>query len=205
MSNNNVVNGGLRLKDAVNGAGAGVEIVLIPSSDSNNMGIGDPVNEVAGDSASIGSGPKVNKVVQGTATGAVYGVVESYMPHMSDGTATMNLSQVYRSASTNMYALIRVGNTQDVYEMTDDAATPGLTSGHLNYNYKFIAQGCDTSTGLSKFYIDSANGATTATYPIQVIAPSDDNYNNNIAYGYARWRVRLNNVIRSGGTGTAGV
>lgn len=196
--------GGLVLVDAVDGAGSGSEIVVISSSDSNNMGIGDPVNQSAGNATSIGVGPKVQAVVQGTATGVVYGVVLSFLPHWTDGTGVMNLSQVYRSASTAEYALIRVGNNKDVYEITDDGVTPGLTSGHLNYNYKFVTSAADTTTGMSKFQIDSANGATTATYPLKVISASYSP-DNDPTLANARWRVNLNNVTRSGGTGTVGV
>ena len=201
---NVALEGGLRLVDGVNGAGSGEEVVLISASDSNVMGIGDPVNQAAAASSSIGQGPIVQQVVQGTATGVVYGVVCCYLPHWTDGTATMNLSQVYRSASTAEYANIRVANNYDVYEITDDGVLPGLASGHLTYNYKFIASGADTNNGMSKFQIDSNNGATTATYPIKVIGPSmRPDVNSTLAN--ASWRVTLNNVTRSGGTGVAGV
>jgi len=199
---NKVIEGGLRLVEpkAMNNS----EIVLISSNDSNNMGLGDPVQEYAANAGSIGSGPSVMQVAQGTATSAVYGVVQSYLAHYSDGTGVMNLSQVYRSASTAEYALIRVGNNEDIYEITDDGVLAGLTSGHLNYNYKFIASACDTANGMSKFQIDSNNGANTATYPIQVIGASL-RQDNDPTLANASWRVRLNNVIRSGGTGTLGV
>ena len=140
MANNPIVNGGLRLNDAVNGAGAGLEMVLIPSSDTAPTGIGDPVQQTAVSSpgSSIGQGMSEPVCSLGSATSAVYGVVQSLLPQWTDGTGVMNLSQVYRSASTNEYALVRIANNQDVYVMTDDAATPGLTSGHMNDNYKFI-------------------------------------------------------------------
>lgn len=196
--------GGLRLIDAVNGAGAGMEVVIVPSADTAPTGIGDPVQQTAGNYTSIGGGPNVNKVQQASATSAVYGVVMSALPQYTDGTGQLNLNQVYRTASTNEYMLVRVANNQDVYEITDDAATPGLTSGHLNYNYKFVVANCSTATGMSNFLIDSANGANTATYPIKVIAPSTAP-NNDPTLASASWRVNLNNVVRSGGTGTAGV
>src|ERR1700733_7979097 len=97
---NTLKKGGLKLIDAVNGAGAGMEICLVPSSDSNPTGLGDPVQESAAGYAQIGSGPNVMQVVLGTATSTVYGVVMSNLPQYSDGTANMNLTQVYRSAST---------------------------------------------------------------------------------------------------------
>lgn len=196
--------GGLLLVDAATGVGAGTETVLIPTGDANNMGLGDPVTQSAAAYGSIGSGPNVAQVVQSTATAAVYGVVMSYLAHWTDGNASMNLSQVYRSASTAEYAVIRVANNQDVYEITDDGVLPGLASGHLNYNYKFIASGCDTTTGMSKFQIDSNNGATSATYPISVIGPTQ-RPDNDPTLANASWRVNLNNVKRSGGTGTVGI
>lgn len=201
---NSQLEGGLRLVDAVDGAGSGQEIVIIPSGDTNPTGIGDPMQMSAASYAQIGSGPNVQSVILGTATSAVYGVVTCLLPHWTDGTGNMNLIQVYRTASTNEYALLRVANNKDVYEISDDGVTAGLTSGHLNYNYKFIANTCDTNNGLSKFFIDSANGATTATYPMKVIGPSN-RVDNNPALANASWRVNLNNVVRSGGTGTAGV
>lgn len=209
MANNPIVNGGLRLIDAVNGAGAGLEIVLIPSSDSDPTGIGDPVQQtaVSAPGGSIGAGQNVAECSLGSATSVVYGVVQCLLPQYTDGTGVMNLSQVYRSASTNEYALIRIANNQDVYQITDDGALAGLTVSHMNYNFKFTVNTCDTVTGLSKFYIDSANGATTATYPLKVIGPADDSSNGTfpVTNGYAHWRVNLNNVTRSGGTGTVGV
>lgn len=201
---NVIKKGGLRLIDAVNGAGSGTEIVLIPASDTHAIGLGDPVAQLAGAYGSIGQGPSVSKVTQMTATGAIYGVVICMLPHYTDGNGQMNLSQTYRSASTAEYALIRVANNNDVYEITDDGVTPGLTSGHLDYNYKFIVSDCDTNTGYSNFQIDSANGASTATFPIKVIGPSMAP-DNDPTSANASWRVSLNNVVRSGGTGTAGV
>ena len=201
---NTARDGGMRLVDAVNGAGAGCEIVIVPSGDTHRTGIGDPLQLSAASYAQIGSGPNVQSCTQGTATSAVYGVVQSMLPHWTDGTGNMNLTQVYRSASTAAYVLIRVANVQDVYEITDDGVTAGLTSGHLNYNYKFVAADCSTSTGLSKFTIDSANGANTATYPVKVIGPSNRPDNDGTS-AFASWRCNINNAIRAGGTGTAGV
>lgn len=195
--------GGLRLVDDV--LHSGEQIVLITANDTAPTGRGDPVQMYAAGYSNITTSPyNCNQVQRGTATSAVYGVVNSFDPWMNDGTGTMNLSQTYRSASTAEYCKIKLGNNLDVYEMTDDGATPGLASGHGFYNYKFVAANCDSVYGLSKFTIDSANGATTATFPVKVIGPSNDP-SNNPAAASASWRCLLNNVVASGGTGTAGV
>src|SRR5690348_10350483 len=98
--------GGLKLVDGARGAGTGLEIVIVPAGDTHPTGIGDPLIQSAGNYTSIGVGPNVQQCVQGTATGIVYGVAMSAMPHYSDGTASMDLTKVYRPASTAMYVLI---------------------------------------------------------------------------------------------------
>ena len=201
--------GGLHLAQAVGGDGQGDECVMVNATgnSTNGVGIGDPVNLYASAYANIGSGPNVAQVIQGTSSGAVYGVMQTPNPSWQDGTATMNLSQVYVSVSTAAYIQVRIANNQDVYWIPDDGNTAGMTSGHLTYNYPFTVGAPNSTSGMSTFAIASGSGANTATLPLKVIAPYDDPTGtiSNNALANALWQVNINNAVRSGGTGTSGV
>lgn len=197
---NPVVNGGLRLfrqKQAQE-----LEIVIIPSSDSSNTFMGDAVKQLSGAAKAIGQGPLAMAVQVCTAVDAIYGTVQGFLPQFIDGTAAMNLGQLYRSASTDMYAVIRRANNEDEYVISDDGTSIGAAGIGKNTNLVCTA-GSITGNQLSAFTANHSTG-TSATYQLKIIGKLDIP-NNDTTLGNAQYIVRINNAQTSGGTGTLGV
>ena len=193
--------GGLRLKKIK--LDQTLETVYIPSGNGNRLGIGDPVSILSATYGSVGSGPNVCQVARTVEGAAMYGVIQSFLPQYNDGTASMDLTINYLKTSTAGYALIRPANNQDVYEIADDGSTGGNTfSSNVAQNCNLAIADCDTASGLSKVMLDLDTCNTTATLNVKIIGPSTDVRNDPTSTG-ARWLVTINNVQRSGGTGTA--
>lgn len=198
---NVTVEGGLRLFKAVEDAA--LETCIALAGDSTPLGIGDPVAISAAGATNIGQGPIVQAVTRSAGTtGACYGVVVGVTPTI-EGTGAVDFSTKYRKASTAQYVLVRPANNRDVYSISDDGAS-ALTKANIGNNAKLTAANCDTATGLSKFMIDATSPASgNPTFFVHLMGYVQDATNDPTSTG-ARWLVTLNNVTRSGGTGTAG-
>lgn len=200
---NVLTKGGLRLYKAVNGAGQDLEQCIALAGDSVVLGIGDPVQLSAAGAAAVGNGPVVMSVKQGTATSVIYGVVVSTVP-IIEGTGSINLGGRTRPASTAQYVLIRPANNQDIYEICDDGSA-AMTVANIGNNCKPVAGVPNSLSGLSTFMIDATSCASgNATYPLKIVGVVQDATNDPASVN-ARWLVTLNNVVRSGSTGTVGI
>lgn len=200
---NVLTEGGLRLFKAVGGMSSQLETCIALSSDGTRLGRGDPVAISAAGATSLGTGPIVQAVTRSAGTtGQCYGVVVGTMP-VIEGTGSVDLGVTYRKASTAQYVLVRPANNQDIYEICDDGGA-ALTKANIGNNAKLTAADCDTATGLSKFMIDATSPASgNATFFVKIVGVVDDATNDPTSVN-ARWLVTLNNVSRSGGTGTVG-
>jgi hypothetical protein len=200
--------GGLRLKK-MNTAGQ-TEVVFIPASDGTLLGIGDAVKLSASNtSGSIGQGPSKAGVTRCAAGDQIYGVIQGFLPHFSDGTGNMDLTINYRKASTAEYACIRLANNLDEYSITDDGNLASGVAGangvaNIGYNANLVVSNASTSTGLSKMQLGGASVASTATLQLKIVGVEDD-VRNDPTSNNARYMVRINNANASGGTGTTGV
>lgn len=175
------------------------ELVLIPSGDATVMGRGDPV-KIAGTAAQIGNGPIVKTVAQCTAGDAIYGVVQSFVQH-EVAAASFSLDRSHRPASVSMYAIIRVANHADIYEVQADES---MALVDIGLNADLIIGAASAVTGLSGVEVDASTKNTTATLQVNIVAPSP-RLDNEFPAADSKVLVRLNNIQVGGGTGTAGV
>lgn len=156
------------------GAAQGAIQVLIPSSDTNNMGIGDPV-VLLGNAGSSSNGRVSPTAGMAAATGALFGYIDSI-----DGTdaASVNFNQSYRPASTAMYAQVIPFQPNVEYKILADSSA-ALTTANVgnNANLSTIV-GCDTITGLSKNTLSSTSAANSQTaYQMTITGVTDDGSN----------------------------
>ena len=201
MSNLTIL-GGLRLYKSVNGDGQQLEQAIVLSTDSTPLGIGDAVVTVSAGATSLSNGPVVKAVTRAATTGVIGGVVMSTIP-VIEGTGAINLGSRLRPASTAQYVLIRPAINEDVYEIQDDKSAT-LTAAAIGKNANLVISNADAATGQSKMYLNASTVATTATFQMKIIGVVQDATNDPTSPG-CRWLVTLNNVERSGGTGTVGV
>jgi len=198
-----ILKGGLRLKDAQ--VVQPLQTCLHASTDSNPIGIGDPVT-LAGGSGQIANGsyaPTV-AVVQSNST-PLYGVCEGVLREFV--TTGMNLDSRYAPASTAMYVLVRKANTEDVYAISEDAVGGAMPVTKVGDNASLIGTGsafttCDTITGQSTLMLQSSSVTTTDTLQLKVIG-FEDRPDNTPGVANASILVQLNLIQTSGPGGTA--
>lgn len=205
---NYVKDGGLRLFSQV--AEAKSITVYIPASDGTILGTGDAVKYSASNtSGSIGQGPIAPGVTRVAAGDQITGVIQGFLPQLSDGNTNLNITISYRPASTAMYALMRPAVNTDVYSITDDGnlasgAASANGAANIGYNANLVVANASTSSGLSKMQLGGASVAAGATLQLKIIGVEDEIRNDSTLIN-ARYLVTINNANRSGGTGTLGV
>jgi len=170
-------------------------------TDAQRVGVGDPVT-LAGSSARIGAGPIRPTVVLSAASDSIYGVVVGIQQHtVATG---MNLNQIYRPASTAMYAMVYVPGENDRFwvESDEDSASFAATDVGLNADMA-TASSCDTGTGQSTCVLDISTKATTNTLAFKIIG-YDENRGPSSTSPNPRLMVTFNqrSTIDTGGTGT---
>lgn len=169
---------------------------LITSSDSNNMGIGDPV-KLYGDADTAAFTPTVALATAG-ATNGIFGVIVGFEMNPDA------LYTVYRPASQARYCYV---NCDPFAEFEVQAGATVLPYTTVGLNAVLKAGSADTATGMSGWYMDS--GDTTApaadtTYQLLILGLAN-RPNNDIASAYAIWRVMISlHTLRVGGVNTAG-
>lgn len=179
---------------------------VIPSGDSTAVFLGDLV-KLSGTDAEDG----FVAVTRATAAGAVIGAVVAVDPVRTDrttlqggGTFDLNLSQMYRPASTKMY--VWVADEPDlVFEAQEDGIGGGLTAAQMGLNIDFVAGAGSTTTGTSGMVVDSSTANTTATLPLKLLGLAQRPGNAFETTGLAKVLVKINNHQLGAHTGTAGV
>ena len=159
----------------------GVNRYYIGTGDSNNIFIGDPV-----DDSGTGDTKGVPGVVRATAGsgGYVRGVVVGIENNTSD-----NLSRTYRPLSTAAYVLV-ADDPDAEFEVQEDSVGNALDETVMGSNIDFIIGSGNTTTGISATEIDSSSADTTNTLQCRVLGlvQREDN-----AIGTnAKWLVRFN-------------
>ena len=190
MANRNAPNGfsPIKTKDGHNTAKLG--LYYIPSTDGTAVGIGDLVK------LTTGADPLGNPTITRCTTPASDLVLGSVVGFAFDPT---NLMNKYRVASTARYAYVS-DDPEAVYEA--QVLGGNLAVADIGYNFYYtVSNGVNTTTGVSAEGVDYTNKATTASFPLQVIALSQ--LQNNAFGANARAVVRLNNPQM--GFATAGV
>lgn len=180
-----------------------LEMVCFTTSESNNIGIGDAVVTSSGNATNDGyGGPNARAVAKASTSGAIFGVIMGFLPHMVNGNTNPNLSIVYRAASTFMYAVVRRAVPTDRYLISDDGTAIGIAG--IGKNGNLVANACNTATGLSEMTLNHTVATSNATYQLKVTGILD-NPLNNPAVGNAVYEVSINNCEIGSGTGTVGV
>lgn len=159
---------GLRPVRHRNGApyNGAVSRYLIPSTDSNDYFIGDPVR-LAGTGNTEGTIATVKIAVVTTNT-VVLGPIVAFEFDPDDLTA------VYGKASTDR--IVYVADDPDlVFEVTEDAGGAAIVVGDIGDRFIMTAgSGGSTATGLSSWELDSSSAAGAATHQYTLLGLRED-------------------------------
>lgn len=172
-----------------------VNMYLIPSTDGTATFIGDPV-ALAG--AAAAAGTVVNgqdmegmpTIKQAAAGSTPVGVVVGFLPNQSD------LTQLYRTASTNRIALV-CDSPDVIFEVQEDGVGSTLKAADVGENADLILGSGSTTTGISTAMVDSSTHATTsATVRVLGLVKRPDNGMGSGGTAatdlYAKWLVMFN-------------
>jgi hypothetical protein len=197
---NVTISGGLRLFKA--SENQPLETCIALAGDSTAIFVGDAVQINSEGATNLGTGPLVQAVKQATNSSTIYGVVVGTLP-IIEGTGPINLGARYRPASTAQYLLVRPANNTDIYALQDDGSA-SLSSIDVGSNASLAIGAGNTGTGQSGMQLAATSVSTTATLQLKIAGYVDVASNDPTSAG-ANFLVTLNNVNRSGGTGTVGV
>ncbi len=107
----------------------------------------------------------VETATPGTAGQDNVGVVVGFSPDPN------NLMLKHRAASTARIAYV-VTDPTVVYEIQEDADTTPYDKDAIGLAVTFVATAGNTTTGVSKFVLDSSETSNTATFPLKLIGLS---------------------------------
>lgn len=166
------------------------QLCAVPSSQSGNIFLGDPVIALGGTDA---FGVPLVGIATDGATNLILGTMVgiSNGPAGSGFTVTRDLP-VYRQASIANYILI-TDDPNQLYTIQEDsvggaiaAATGGMANGNL------VAGAGSTVTGFSGWMLDSSTVSSSAntTYQLRLIGTTRGP--DNAIGNYAKWTVRIN-------------
>ncbi len=156
----------------------------IPATDSTAVFVGDAVKS-AGSADATG---KYATVTQAAAGDTVRGVAIGFSDQPYVAVDTDNLYRKYRPASTAMYCLV-VDDPNVVFEVQEDNVGNDIDADMVGLNTDFVATSGDTSSGISKFELDSSGtGTGSAQCRILGLVDREDN-----ALGtHAKWEIIFN-------------
>jgi hypothetical protein len=171
---------------------------LLPSSDTSNRFIGDPVTlgGDAGASALVVNGipawglPTCAILTPGA---GIVGVIVGFEVKASD------LTILYGPASENRIALV-VDDPNVVFEVQEVSGGTALTSTEVGLNANLVSGTGSTSTGISGWELNNSGEATTVTLDVKILGLVQREDND---YGeHAKWEVIMNHHrYRAGSTG----
>lgn len=155
--------------------------------------IGDPVKK---DTAGTAKGLSTCTIAD--ATGAVLGPVVSIFD--SSGFPV----SYYPAGNATGYTCMVADNPDQLFIMREDSDTSTLAQADMGLNVNMVAGTGNTTTGLSRWAIDSSSKATTATHQLRLIEfhQTPDNV---FLDDYGVYVVKINNHANSTGTGAVGV
>lgn len=176
----------------------------LPSTDSTDMFVGDPVTIAGSANTAVVSVPGVGEkqpgtlpsVVKSTAgtTNLITGVIVAFA---ADPTG---LETLYRAASTNRACFV-ADDMDLLFEVQEDSVGGALAATNVGQNVTPIYGSGSTTTGQSGCEIDSSTAATTQGLQLR-IEKLADRTDNEIGDN-AKWLVSINQ--HSAGKNTAGV
>jgi hypothetical protein len=169
-----------------------VRIYATSTSDTQAIGIGDPVILTTGGDA---NGVSIVTRLTSAGTSAIVGAVVGIKPDPT------NLALGYRVASTNTMVFVDT-DPQTIYEIADSSTsqTTSLTIADVGVNAQLVCPAVDTTTGNGKVVMGTTVGTTT-TLSVKVLNLSPKV--GNLTGDWAKYEVIINNhVFRAG---TAGI
>lgn len=171
---------------------------LLPSSDTNNRFIGDPLTlgGDAGAAALVVDGIPAQGLPTcaiGVAGAAWVGVIVGFEVNPA------NLGIRYGAASRNRIALV-VDDPSVIFEIQEVSGGTALTSAAVGLNANGVAGAGSTATGISAWELDNSTEADTVTLNLKILGLSQ---REDVEYGeHAKWEVLINNhLFRAGITG----
>lgn len=157
---------------------SGAHRVYWKDATAGAIGIGDPVIRVTNSSDAKGR----PEIVRATTGAAITGVVVGFYPNIS------NLDQRYFAAATTGYVM--VADDPDLYfEVQDNGGASGIIVTQVGEHVDSVtALDCDSTTGVSKYELDTEAVATNNTWRIEALSERV----NNAVGANARWIVSAN-------------
>lgn len=144
------------------------QMFFVPSTDANNMFIGDLV-DLAGSSNTaiqngfkIGTLPTVQLITAGATNRILGSIVDIYKPTDIDD----SLRKRYRVASTNTIVMVALANNT-IFSAQNDG-TSVATSAGTNCNVT-LGSGGSTSSGYSSHQVDTSEIGNDATYQLTLL------------------------------------
>lgn len=156
---------GLRAVKHINGSpyNGATQRVYIPASEANDIFIGSPVKSLGN-----GDADGVPSVTLGTAGDTLLGAVISFDVDPD------NLSNQYRTASTERYAKVAV-DPDVVFEVQEDADGAALTADDIGKLADLTAESGSTTSGLSSVELDSSTAGSGSQVRILGFTVREDN------------------------------
>jgi hypothetical protein len=192
-----------------NGAG---NRYYIPSTDTNQYNIGDPVTMLAAG----GDGLGIPGIVRATAGSVMLGVFMGggtfqqgggyFDPSNLDNIAGASGGGVVIPATkTKAYYAFVVDDPMVIFEIQEGGVGTLMTTANIwqNANFHYGAPASAGVTVLSGCYLDNNTVANTATLNCKILGLA--RRSDNVFGTYQKWNVLINNHVFKGGTGTAGV
>ena len=183
-------------------------VYFIPSTDTNQYGIGDAVKTVVG-----GDTNGIAAVTKSTGVSGEYqrGVIVGVLPVQSVGIPNLiglplNLENINIPATkTRGYYVLVNDDPNTIYEIADDGST-ALTAAACNKNALFTPTNPTAPVQISATVLAGATIATTAAFPLKILGLSQRPAGilPNTLGANARWMVKFN-LHDLSASGVAGV
>lgn len=183
-------------------------VYYIPSTDTNQYGIGDAVKTVAG-----GDTNGIPAVTKSTGVSGEYqrGVIVGVLPVQAVGIPSLQglplqLENINIPATkTRAYYVFVEDDPNALFEIQDDGST-ALTAAACNKNALFTPTNPTSPVQISATVLAGATIATTAAFPLKIMGLSQRPAGNlpNTLGAYARWVVKFN-LHDLSSSGVAGV
>lgn len=162
-------------------------IYYVPSGDSNNIFVGDPVI-VVDDSADANGIPAVTLAAAGGGTyitGAMVGLVPGGNPQLP----IVQNQPIYRQASVATYILVS-DDPDQLYEIQEDSVGGAMVAGAASRNADLVLGAGSTATGYSGWMLDSSTLQTSNTLQLRILQALQQT--DNSIGNFAKWLVKLN-------------
>lgn len=172
-------------------------LVYFPSTEGNNIFLGDPLVPLGGSDAN--GVPAVGLASAGGGATVLGGFIGLSNGPAGSGYTLLQSQLPYRTASVVAYGFV-CDDPNQLYTIQEDSvggAVPSATAGFANAD--LVSGAGNTNTYLSGWLLDSSTLATTSTLQLRVLGLTRGP--DNAIGNFARWTVRLNTPALWAATG----